>query len=492
MAMKKYTPENKGVKKTVQNVVSTVNNSAINLTNSVSKNENKTISKDDKFYKPVSEQELTEIRDILVSNYADLVMEAFSDEGSRERLKKIIIKESNKIKVKEKDEIAEYIVSEIIGLGFVEKILQDKKVTDIGWNGTFCTVLSNDEFQIYTKEDLHLEDPEVDIFRIVKKFADAVGKPFNRSFPILDSVAGNLRLSATHNSLSPDGTTMSLRSVKPRLALQENNFEDFAPMFVFDFLKNAMKTLSNVIIAGETGSGKTELLKLMLSLVNEQDRIIMIEEVRETHIKELLPNHDIFSWITNESVKIIDEVVTSLRNFPKIISVAETRGPESYEMLQATLTDHKVITTIHSSSARGIVRRMVTTAGMDYTINEETVKNDILEQFDFGIHIKTIKIPLDETGKRFKLVRYLSEIVEYDPFEKTGAVTLFKQKYSFGEFFVTTGTLSEGFKERMSEKYMTFDFPKMTNEKIPKSVELEEAMRKATEIYESKSTSNAE
>lgn len=107
-------------------------------------------------------------------------------------------------------EIAEYVVQEIVGTGFIEKILLDDSVTDIGWNGSFLTVQGSDSYQVYSKEDLELNDPEGSVLRIINRFANSEGKAFNPSRPILDGVFNHLRLSAVDKSLSPNGTTTSL------------------------------------------------------------------------------------------------------------------------------------------------------------------------------------------------------------------------------------------------------------------------------------------
>ena len=57
------------------------------------------------------------------------------DQSAREELLKIVRKEQ-RLSMHGK-EVAEYVVQEIVGTGFIEKILLDNSVTDIGWNGTF-------------------------------------------------------------------------------------------------------------------------------------------------------------------------------------------------------------------------------------------------------------------------------------------------------------------------------------------------------------------
>lgn len=437
-----------------------------------------TLSKKD-FKRAISDQQLMSIREDLVKHHTQLILDAAVDQSARKELLEIVRKEQ-RLSMHGK-EIAEYVVQEIVGTGFIEKILLDDSVTDIGWNGSFLTVQGSDSYQVYSKEDLELNDPEGSVLRIINRFANSEGKAFNPSRPILDGVFNHLRLSAVDKSLSPNGTTTSLRVVRPRLALTEEHFVDFAPAFVLDFFKVVMKTGVCMTIAGETGSGKTELLKLLLSFIPKETRQIVIEDVQETHIKELFPEHDVFAWVTSPEKSIEDLVKASLRFYPKYINVSETRGAEAYEMIQAALTDHKIVTTIHATDAWSIPRRLVNMCNSKYSINEEAVSEDVLTYFDFGVHIKTVRLVVDEKKNIFKIIRYLSEIVEFSP---NGSRSIFKQKFAHGHFYVTTGILSEKFQERMAEKFLSFEFPEMQDEEIQKSAELTAIIKDVVKRHE--------
>lgn len=440
-----------------------------------------TIESDDgTLIKLVTDEEIIGIREDLVSNYPELVTEAFHSSELRQKLVTIVLEEQRYGKNEPGVKKAEYVVDEIVGLGFIEQLLKnDDTITDIGWNGTFLTVENATQRRFYTADQLQIRDPETAIFRIVKKFADAAGKPFSRADPILDSVLGKLRVNAIHKVLSPSGTTFSLRVVRPRLALTMENFSDFAPTYIIDFLKVIMKTGCMAIIGGETGSGKTEFMKLMLSFIPKTDRIFMIEDVPETHIKKILPENDIFSLVTGGVVTISDLVAASLRNYPKWIVPSETRGPEAYEMIQAARTGHRGVTSLHGPNCRSYPRRLVTMSGMGYSINETAVEEDVLTYVDFGFHIKTAYIEIDREKLIFHKVRYLSEIVEYSTAKV--ATTLFKQVLNNGKFYETTGLLSEEYVSRMGEHFIDFSFPKRERAILEKSPELTTLLEKAVE-----------
>ncbi|SOC32660.1 conserved protein of unknown function [Brochothrix thermosphacta] len=409
-------------------------------------------------HKPISDNLLEEIQKDIMSKHASLVIQASGRNGEVKRiqLKEIIMKE-HRGTIKNSSDIAEYIVSEMVGTGVIESIIEDETVTDISWNGTFLTIESNEGQKTMSLKDLGLEtmkDADDYMSKIINKFANVMGRPFDDANPSLDGLHENIRINAMHNKVSPSGKTMSMRIVRPKLALKLENFEDFAPKHIYDFLESVVKTHVNVVISGETGTGKTELQKLLLSFVNNEDKIIMIEDVPETHAKKLFPEKDVFEWLTTPQRPIASLVKDALRNQPKFLIVSETRGSEAFEMLQAVLSGHYIITTLHSVSANASPRRFVNMCKSAYNIDEKATQEDILSNFDFGIHIKKLRI-------NGKTIRFLSEIVEYSPL---GNTMVFSQKYRNGEFVRATNDVSEVFKERMQEKGITYQFPQLKND----------------------------
>lgn len=408
---------------------------------------------DTEYEPPISNERLKSIREDLINNYSAEFLEALANDEVRKKLVQIVLKEHGGI-FKKDLEVAEYIVRECIGTGIIEKIMQDDSITDVGWNGTKLSVETNDEKYLIEGSRLGITSEYIE--SVISKYATVNEKAFNTGNPTLDGMYKNVRISAVHEDNSPNGATISMRVARPRLALNQSNFKDFAPDHILDLFEKMVKTKANICISGETGTGKTELQKLLLSFVDDHERIIMIEDVQETHAKELFPDKDIYSWLTTPKRDISHLVKQALRNNPRWIIISETRSSEAYQMLQAVLSGHHIITTLHAISARAIPRRFVNMSAMGYKINEQSVEDDINRYFDFGVHIK--KAVIDG-----KVYRYLNEIVE---FNELGSTTVFEQKFISGKFVFEDGQLSESFKERMAEKFITYEFPESEIEEL--------------------------
>ncbi len=394
----------------------------------------------------VPDKNIELIRGQLSREYGELLMDAMMDDDAIKKLQNIIKKRFKQYfnKSHTPEENAEFIANELVGTGVIERMIrEDDTITDIEWDGNHLSVLSNDEILIIDGAELGITDKYID--RLIQKFVVVNKSEFNRNQALFNGMYGNMRMSATHVETSPYGTTFSLRVSKSRLALNETNWAGFAPMFVLEWLSTIIRARANVVIAGETGAGKTELQKFLLGFAAPTDKFYLIEDVQESHLKELYPNRRLFSTLTTPKYTITEHVKHALRNNPEWIIVAETRGSEAYEMLQAILSSHNIITTVHATDARAIPHRfmnMCLTGTAKPPI--EMLEDDIYRYFDLGMHIK-------RTTHHGRTIRYLSEVVEYNA---DGTVTtVFQQVFRDGELQIRTiGSFSDGIIDRLAEK----------------------------------------
>lgn len=393
----------------------------------------------------ITEEQLKSIRDDLTLRHAELVVRGLQEDEAREELKIVVGKEHSHV-VKGNEDLIDYIAQETVGTGVIEEIIKDESITDIKYNGSHLIIEGNDLKEIYKGKQEITEDY---IVSIVTKFAQANGKEFTSKSPIFDGTFKNIRINAVHSQNTTSGTTMSLRVVRPKLALTEENFDTFAPKYILNFFEQITKIRTNIVVSGETGTGKTELQKLLASFIKFEHTVGLIEEVAETFIKQMFLDKDVLSWVTSPNVSISDLVKAALRNNVRWILVSETRGEEAYEMIQGVLSGHHIITTLHAINARAIPKRLVNMAKMGYQVSEESLEEDIKRHINFGIHIKRVEY-------EGKILRYLSEIVEFGIDEDT---TIFKQRFINGKYIVETGTISDELKDRFEEENMVFDYP---------------------------------
>ncbi len=128
------------------------------------------------------------------------------------------------------------------------------------------------------------------------------------------------------------------------------------------FLCFAVACRQNIIISGGTGSGKTTLLNVLADYINDNERIVTIEDAAELRIaKEHVVSLE--AQATNNEGKgcitIRELVRNSLRMRPDRIVVGECRDEAALDMLQAMSTGHDgSLSTVHANSAIDAMSRL--------------------------------------------------------------------------------------------------------------------------------------
>ena len=178
------------------------------------------------------------------------------------------------------------------------------------------------------------------------------------------------------------------------------------PREVLELAGRALSERSNILISGGTGTGKTTLLGALASLINEQERIVSIEDTRELQIAA--PNC-LRLEARGANVTIRNLVRHALRHRPDRLILGEVRGEEAEDLIQALNTGHGgSISTVHANSARAALTRLATCALQSATAPPWGVVCELVAlAVQFVIHLER---SLD--GKRS--VRQVLRINSYD------------------------------------------------------------------------------
>ncbi len=271
----------------------------------------------------------------------------------------------------ERQTLTQDLYDEVTGLGPLEPLLQDETVNDI---------LVNGPQQIFVEREgkLELSDitfkDEKHLLRIIDKIVSAVGRRVDESNPYVDArLKDGSRFNAMVPPVAVDGSLVSIRKFK-KDKLGIDDLVDFGAFTeeMAAYLQAAVATRLNVIVSGGTGSGKTTTLNALSSFIDNNERILTIEDTAElqlqqTHVGRMEsrpPNVE-----GKGEVSPRDCLKNALRMRPDRIIVGETRGEEVIDMLQAMNTGHDgSMTTIHANSARDGVSRlenMIAMAGIE-------------------------------------------------------------------------------------------------------------------------------
>lgn len=123
-------------------------------------------------------------------------------------------------------------------------------------------------------------------------------------------------------------------------------------------IKDAMqRPYGLILISGPTGSGKTTTLYAMLNEINKEEKnVLSLEDPVEYNI----PGMNQSQVRPEIGYTFANGLRTALRQDPDIIMVGEIRDKETAELaVQAALTGHLVLSTIHTNNAVGVVPRLL-------------------------------------------------------------------------------------------------------------------------------------
>ena len=136
------------------------------------------------------------------------------------------------------------------------------------------------------------------------------------------------------------------------LNIEKLGFEEYS----LPAIKRSMSKTKGIILAtGPTGSGKTTTLYSMLKKINTSDvKIITVEDPIEYQMEGIIQTQT-----DNESGYTFAAAMRSLlRQNPNVMMIGEIRDDETAEIsVEAALTGHLVLSTIHTNSAAGAVSR---------------------------------------------------------------------------------------------------------------------------------------
>ncbi|MEJ1159966.1 GspE/PulE family protein [Prosthecomicrobium sp. N25] len=112
-----------------------------------------------------------------------------------------------------------------------------------------------------------------------------------------------------------------------------------------------------VVVTGPTGSGKTTTLAACIAALNDQTRkILTVEDPVEYEI----PGVSQSQVRPNVGLTFASALRAFLRQDPDVIMVGEVRDKETADIaIQASLTGHLVMTTLHTNTAAAAVTRLV-------------------------------------------------------------------------------------------------------------------------------------
>ena len=243
--------------------------------------------------------------------------------------------------------------------GPLNEFLEDDDVTDISYSNTGQVWLKTLSRGVYQVERPDINNPFME--KLAFQCANVMGRTFNMAHPFLDSESAELRMNFVHESIATNGIACLIRKTPAKIRLNKEKLmsEQYITEQMHDFLIKCVWGHCNILVAGETGSGKTELVKYLSSNTKENEKIISIEDTLELHLDKIFPHRDIVAMKTNNIASYTEALVACMRQNPIWILLAEVRSAEAVMAVRNSISSgHHVISTIHADKASSIPMRM--------------------------------------------------------------------------------------------------------------------------------------
>ena len=294
-----------------------------------------------------------------------------------------------------------------IDFGPMKPYLEDDDITDISYDNGGQIHLKTLSKGIYRIENPAINNSFME--KLAFQCSNVMGKTFNMAHPFLDAESAELRLAFIHDTVSQNGIACVVRKTPAKIRLQKEKIvaEKYVELDIIDFLEQCVLGHCNMIVCGETGSGKTELVKYLASKIAENEKVITIEDTLELHLDKIFPHRDIVALKTNNIASYTDILEACMRQNPKWILLSEVRSAEAVLAVRNSISSgHYILSTIHADKASSIPNRMYSLLETNQDLDQ--FMSSICRYIQLGIYVRGYQ---DKLTKHFK--REIAEVTEF-------------------------------------------------------------------------------
>ncbi len=310
-----------------------------------------------------------------------------------------------------------------------------------GWDDVALTHING----TIEKAGEHFFSPQHSI-DVVKKLLQHSGMTIDNAQPIAQGqLPNNIRVTAIKEPIvdADRGIAVSIRILHParvdraNLLRTESITED-----MLLFLETCLRYGVSFVVAGRTSSGKTTLLNSLLASIPDNKRIYTIESgarelslIKRDEQGRVINNvvHTLSRPSDKESSNVTQEdlVIAALRFDPDVVCVGEMRDAEAHSAVEASSTDHTVVTTVHGGGGRYAHRRIAFLSQRRFPIDMKIC----MQQVALAFPVVVFAHKLENNARK---VMDISECIAHDDgeleYRTLYRYKIFSNEYVDGEF----------------------------------------------------------
>jgi pilus assembly protein CpaF len=282
-------------------------------------------------------------------------------------VRELVAAEAGVLGGEDREELAERIVRDSVGLGPLEELLADPEVEEVMVNGAERVYVERGGVVEATEVRFADED---ELRNAIERILAPLGRRVDELSPMVDARLGDgSRVNVVIPPLAIDGPAVSIR----RFGVRRPGPDELVALGTLsseqrDRLEEAVGERRSVLVSGGTGSGKTTLLNALSSFVAARERVVTIEDAAELRLQQphVVRLESRPAGVEGRGeVTIRDLLRNALRMRPDRIVIGEVRGPEALDLLTALNTGHDgALSTVHANSPADALVRLETLALM--------------------------------------------------------------------------------------------------------------------------------
>ncbi len=290
------------------------------------------------------------------------------------------------------------LVDHLLGLGVLERLMRDDGVQTIRVvSPTHVRVIRNGRQERVA--GVRFEGGDRAVRELARRVAAQAGRQFDSAHPRCDvMLEDGSRLHAVMPPVTRRYTQLTIR----RFTLFDQRIASLIsdgtlPAAAANLLVAAVKARANILIAGDGGTGKTTLQRMLLLEIDDPDEwLITLESTFELGLDLLHDQCQAFQS-RNANSEQAGEITLrelleddALRCEATRICIGECRKGESATLLEALNAGHRgTVTTIHAASAADALERLLTTAELaEGAPSEHVLRRLIASNIDLVVFLQ--------------------------------------------------------------------------------------------------------
>jgi flagellar protein FlaI len=304
-------------------------------------------------------------------------------------------------------ELSDYIVNYFMGYRQLTKVFEQRNIEEIIIND-FDKVFIIDREQKKTLTGIKFKEKEYE--KLIEVFKNTVKRDFKKREFIDGTLPDRSRLNIVSKAVCDFNAITIRKFTKKPLTIIDliNNdvIDSYTAAYLWTVIEGFKVKPANLFVCGGTGSGKTTFLNVLMDFIDNNERVILIEDTAELDISNFNDSVSLISDISNEE-SLYEITINTLRMRPDRVIIGEVRAREVQGLFVAMDTGHEgCMATLHANNSEDAVIKLLNKP-MD-------IPETVLPLLDIIIILK----------KKFvsgKTIRKLSQITEIS---KVGNINL--------------------------------------------------------------------